>query len=39
MVPLPFGISSVRLGKAAAFVPEPDGKGEEWKDALRIEEF
>lgn len=39
MVPLPFGISSVRLGKAAAFVPEPDGKGEEWKDAVRIEEF
>ena len=39
MVPLPFGISSIRLGKAAAFVPEPDGKGEEWKDAVRIAEF
>ena len=39
MVPLPFGISSVRLGEAVAFVPGLDEKGEEWKNAVRIEEF
>ena len=39
MVPLPFGISSVRLGEAVAFVPGLDEKGEEWKNAVCIEEF